>query len=81
MQRQFQETVCYPECANAINDEELVVVGFTYDDNGYINVNQSASSNKSFEDHVIANIEKIRLRNGSVTIGKTYYAKFSFQRL
>ncbi len=81
IREQFQETISYPENAEAVNEEELVVVGFTYDDDGYINVNQSASSNKSFEDHVISNIEKIRLRNGSVTIGKTYYAKFSFQRL
>lgn len=78
---QLDRVLEYPEDVKEANDVECVLVGFTYDDDGYIHVKSSKSSNSSFEDHVKTNIEKIRLRNGSVTIGKEYYAKFSFKKL
>lgn len=78
---QFGNVMAYPEDVNDAAEEECVLVGFTYDDDGYINVESTTSSNDSFNDHVVTNIEKIRLRNGSVTIGKQYFAKFSFKRL
>lgn len=78
---QFGDVLAYPEDVQDANDEECVLVGFTYDDDGYIQVKNTRSSNDSFTKHVTGNIEKIRLRNGSVTIGKEYYAKFSFKKL
>ena len=78
---QFGDVMAYPENVENAAQEECVLVGFTYDDEGYLNVESTTSSNDSFNDHVVENIEKIRLRNGSVTIGKQYFAKFSFKRL
>lgn len=78
---QFSNVLAYPEDVDDANDEECVLVGFTYDDDGFIRVKNTRSSNDSFTKHVTGNIEKIRLRNGSVTIGKEYYAKFSFKKL
>jgi|GEM_PF-2896939 len=78
---QFGDVMAYPEDVQNAAEEECVLVGFTYDDEGYINVETTASSNDSFNNHVVDNIEKIRLRNGSVTIGKQYFAKFSFKKL
>ncbi len=78
---QFSEVLTYPRDVEDANDVEVVVVGFSYDDDGYIHVENSKSSNDSFNKHVVSNIEKIRLRNGSVTIGKQYFAKFSFKKL
>ena len=78
---QFEDVMAYPEDVVNAGDEEIVLVGFSYDDEGFINVQDSNSSNESFTDHVVSNIEKIRLRDGCVTIGKHYYAKFSFKKL
>ena len=78
---QFSEVLSYPKDVEDANDVEVVVVGFSYDDDGYIHVGNTTSSNESFSDHVVSNIERIRLRNGSVTIGKQYFAKFSFKKL
>ena len=78
---QFGDVMKYPEDVQSAAEEECVLVGFSYDDDGFINVESTTSSNKSFNDHVVTNIEKIRLRNGSVTIGKQYFAKFSFKKL
>jgi hypothetical protein len=78
---QFGEVMAYPEEVQNAEQEECVLVGFTYDDDGYINVQTTQASNEEFTGHVVENIEKIRLRNGSVTIGKQYFAKFSFKKL
>ena len=78
---QFAEVLTYPKDVKDAAEQECVLVGFSYDDDGYINVETTRSSNESFADHVVSNIEKIRLRDGSVTIGKQYYAKFSFKKL
>jgi hypothetical protein len=78
---QFGDVMAYPKDVVNPAKEECVLVGFIYDDEGFINVESTISSNDSFNDHVVDNIEKIRLRNGSVTIGKQYFAKFSFKRL
>jgi hypothetical protein len=79
--KQFDEVMAYPKEVKDAADEECVLVGFTYDDDGYINVVDSKTSHEAFRKHVISNIEKIRLRDGSVTIGKQYFAKFSFKKL
>lgn len=78
---QLGEVMAYPKDVKEANEKECVLVEFTYDDEGYIHVANTTSTNESFDDHVVTNIEKIRLRNGSVTIGKQYFAKFSFKRL
>ncbi len=78
---QFADVMAYPEDVENAADQECVLVGFSYDDDGYLHVESTRSSNDSFNKHVVSNIEKIRLRDGSVTIGKQYYAKFSFKKL
>ncbi|MDT8393879.1 MAG: hypothetical protein RQ761_08535 [Bacteroidales bacterium] len=78
---QLGDVMAYPKDVKDASEKECVLVEFTYDDDGYIHVANTTSTNESFDDHVVKNFEKIRLRNGSVTIGKQYYAKFSFKRL
>jgi hypothetical protein len=78
---QFCKLICYPKDVENAAKEECVMVGFSYDDEGYINVENTSSSSDTFNDHVVTNIEKIRLRDGNVTVGKQYFAKFSFKRL
>ena len=78
---QFGDVMSYPKNVSSASEVECVLVGFSYDDDGYINVENTRSSNDDFIEHVVSNIEKIRLRDGSVTIGKQYFAKFSFKKL
>jgi len=78
---QFGDVMSYPENVTGASEKECVLVGFSYDDEGYIKVENTRSSNDEFVEHVVSNIEKIRLRDGSVTIGKQYFAKFSFKKL
>ena len=78
---QFGDVMSYPKDIKNAAEQECVLVGFSYDDDGYIHVENTTSSNELFSDHVVCNIEKIRLRDGSVTIGKQYFAKFSFKKL
>ena len=81
IREQFEDAVVYPPDAENARDKEIVMVCFTYDDDGYIHVKCTTSSSEHFNNHVVSNIEKIRLRDGSVTVGKLYYTKFSFKRL
>jgi hypothetical protein len=81
IREQFEDAVVYPKDAENPRDKEIVMVCFTYDDDGYIHVKCTTSSSDYFNNHVVSNIEKIRLRDGSVTVGKLYYTKFSFKRL
>ena len=78
---QFGDVMSYPEDVVNAAEQECVLIGFTYNDDGYLEVKTTQSSNDSFNDHVVSNIEKIRLRDGSVTMGKQYFAKFSFKKL
>lgn len=78
---QFGDVMSYPKNVSSASEVECVLVGFSYDDDGYIKVENTRTSNDDFVDHVVSNIEKIRLRDGSVTIGKQYFAKFSFKKL
>lgn len=78
---QFRQCIGYPKHTSGAAEKEVVVVGFTYDDDGFVRVEQSLAGNEVFRQHVIENIEKIRLRNGSVIMGKLYYARFSFKKL
>lgn len=81
IRQQFEEAISYPEGADNAEDKEIVVVCYSYDDDGYVHVKCTTSSNEYFNTHVVSNMEKIRLRDGNVTVGKQYYAKFSFKRL
>ena len=81
IREQFEETIVYPKEIENPREKEIVMVCFTYDNEGYIHVKCTTSSNEYFNKYVISNIEKIRLRDGSVTVGKLYYTKFSFKKL
>jgi len=50
---QFGDVMAYPEDVDNAAEEECVLVGFSYDDDGYIHVESTRTSNESFiEEHI-----------------------------
>jgi hypothetical protein len=76
----FKE-LSYPKFAQDERKEDFMVVSFTYDEDGYMKILSINSSDKELNPYIISKLENIRLRDGSVTIGKAYNAKFHFKLL
>ncbi len=77
----INKEVSYPEFARDNQEEGMVIVSFTYNEDGYIEILSSNASDQKFNDYIISKLEKIRLKYGSVTIGKAYNAIFHFKLL
>jgi hypothetical protein len=75
------KALCYPAFASRDLENDMVAVSFTYDEDGYIKVLSSNASDEELNAYLKDILEEIRLRNGSVTIGKAYNAKFHFKLL
>ena len=75
------EELSYPKFAQDEQKEDIVVLSFTYDEDGYMKILSINSSDEELNPYIISKLENIRLRDGSVTIGKAYNAKFHFKLL
>lgn len=75
------ECISFPEEARALNEEGSVCVCFTYTEDGYIKILSTNASNENFKNCIIEELKKIRLSNGTVTVGKEYLTKFDFRIL
>ena len=71
----------YPKFAQDDQKQDFVVISFTYTEDGFMKVNSINSSDEELNPYIISKLESIRLRDGSVTIGKAYNAKFHFKLL
>lgn len=77
----INDVLTYPVFAQDEQRNDVVVVSFTYTEDGYLQVLSINSSDEKLNPYITKKLEKIRLRNGSVTIGKEYNAKFQFKLL
>jgi len=75
------EKLIYPKFAQDHQKQDFVVISFTYTEDGFMKVNSINSSDEELNPYIISKLENIRLRDGSVTIGKAYNAKFHFKLL
>lgn len=75
------DVLTYPEFAHDDQQNDIVVVSFTYKEDGYLKVLSLNSSDEKLNSYIISKLENIRLKNGSVTLGKEYYARFLFKLL
>lgn len=78
-QRLLANVMKYPEPARKYNMEGMVLVSFSYGEDGYINVNAVNASNDELKDHVVSQLEEIRLSRGIVDTHKEYIARFDFK--
>ena len=75
------DELTYPSFAQDDQLNDVVVVSFTYTEDGFLEILSLNSSDEELNPYLISKLEKIRLKNGSVTIGKAYYARFQFTLL
>lgn len=77
--RSINDQLLYPEFARDERGSDVVVVSFTYTDDGFLKVLSLNSSDEELNPYIITKLENIRLKDGSVTIGKEYFARFQFK--
>ena len=77
--RVFCDIMTYPEFAQKNLLEGSVFVSFYYDENGYIVVDASNSSDATLEDYVLNKLKNQRISRGIVEVGKEYIARFDFR--
>ena len=75
------ECISFPKEARAQNEEGSVCVCFTYTEDGYIKILSTNASDDKFKNCIIEELKKIRLSNGTITVGKEYFTKFDFRIL
>jgi hypothetical protein len=77
----INEILTYPSFAQDEQRNDVVIVSFTYMEEGYLKVLSLNSSDEKLNPYITTKLEKIRLKKGSVTIGKEYNARFQFRLL
>ena len=77
----ISDKLTYPKFAHDDQRKDIVVVSFTYTEDGFLKILSLNSSDEELNPYIISKLENIRLKNGSVTIGKEYYARFQFKLL
>lgn len=80
-QQSFMDELSYPKFAQDEEKQDIVIVSFIYTEDGYLDILSINSSDEELNPYIISKLENIRLRDGSVTIGKAYNAKFHFKLL
>jgi hypothetical protein len=75
----FAKKIKYPEEAKNCNLEGMVIVSFSYDEDGYIVVNGVNASCNLLKDFIVNQIENMRLTKGIVSVGAEYLARFDFK--
>ena len=80
-QKSIMDILSYPKFAQDEQKEDMVMVSFTYTEDGFMDILSINSSDEELNPYIISTLENIRLRDGSVTIGKAYNAKFHFKLL
>jgi hypothetical protein len=75
----FAEYLKYPENARKFQIEGSVAVSFSYNERGYIEVDEASSNSDELKNYVVGILEEIRLTKGIVEVGKDYYARFDFK--
>ena len=77
----ISDKLTYPKFAHDDQQKDVVVVSFSYTEDGFLKILSLNSSDEELNPYIISKLENIRLKNGSVTIGKAYYARFEFKLL
>jgi len=72
---QFKESIIHPHI-KGMNKEEVIFVSFTFNEDGYVKVISTNSSNEKLTDYVINNLEKIQLNE--FVNNKVYNIEFKF---
>ena len=77
----IQDRLIYPDFAKNTGLEGSASVCCKYDENGFLRVGSSNSSNEILKEYVVSVLEDISLRSGIVSLDKEYVMKFNFRSI
>lgn len=72
------DVLTYPKFAQDGQRYDAAVVSFTYTEDGFLKILTLSSSDEELNAYILSKLENIRLKDGTVTIGKAYYARIQF---
>ena len=79
VEKLLKKTISFPEFARKEKIEGVVLVNFTVNADGTLNVNMTNESSSALKDYVISKLSMIKLKPGNSEEGKTYNVKFEFK--
>lgn len=78
--QQLKNDIVYPEFARTEQLEGFVCLCFTYNEDGEIEIIESNASDDRLKNYIINHLMQMKLENGLITKGQTYYTRFNFIR-
>ena len=79
IEKLLKKSVAFPEFAKKEKMEGIVLVSFTVNSDGTLNVNLTNESSVALKEYVLGKLGMIKLKPGSSEEGKTYNVKFEFK--
>lgn len=76
----LQKEICYPDQAKQINEEGIVLVSFTINEEGKAEIIETNSSSKTLEEYVILKLKSLNFL-GFLTENELHNVKFDFHLL
>ena len=75
----LKKEISYPDFAKQQKLEGIVLVNFSVNSDGSINVNLTNESDVNFKDYVVAKLKQLKIIPSKNYIGKSYDVKFNFK--
>jgi outer membrane biosynthesis protein TonB len=79
IEKLLKRTIAFPEFAKQEKIEGVVLVNFTINADGTLNVNMTNESSNELKDYVLSKLNMIKLKPDNTEEGKTYNVKFEFK--
>lgn len=81
MLNEIRALVDYPDFAREFNIEGFVLVSFTYNSNGTLNVLETNTNSEALKKHVITRLGQLEMCTYAKNPKKTYNMRFDFKLL
>lgn len=78
LEKLIQKQISYPQFAKEQKLDGVVLVSFTVNSDGSINVNTTNQSDIRFKEYVVSKLKSLKIKSGSKS-AKTYNVKFDFK--
>ena len=79
IEKLLKKIITYPDFAKKEKIEGVVLVNFTVNSDGTLNINLTNESSEAFKKYVVDKLSLIKLKPGTTEEGKTYNVKFEFK--
>jgi outer membrane biosynthesis protein TonB len=79
IEKLLQKTIDFPDFAKKEKVEGIVLVNFTVNSDGTLNVNLTNESNEELKKYVVNKLNQIKLNPENITEGQSFNVKFEFK--